>query len=864
MSTTTNLALYYPNTATDGANSFNTDTMLRDNWVKLDNKFSGTTGHSHDGTAGNGPKIGTAGLAAKAVTAAQLADNTITAAQIALKTVTAAQLADNTVGSGQLAAGAAIDAVVGNRSIDDTVEAATGADTISNMFSKLGNMVKKITGKSNWYTAPAISLETVNGRLNQAVNTTSSPSFVRATFTQATGTAPLTVASTTVVTNLNADLLDGQHGSYYAPTASPTFSGTVNVTGTNARLQIDSYNGGLRFSALSAGTTGSTYVHGPAGSGDDIFTITKNSTTLQDYTVQVGGTQSGKMKAGQFISTVADGTAPMTTVSSTVVPNLNVDMVDGYHLDQDVRTTASPTWVSGTATGGGFNASKSSGDRGYSIGNMVLGAFSGWDANTLYLNTYSASGARTAAFSNGVEMYGNFKANGNIAISNGAPIIDLYESDQAGADEKRWWIVADGKSLQIRTATDAGASGNTALTISRGTGLAVGGLSINATMSAPRFQSTQATGTSPFVVSSTTVVTNLNADLLDGQHGSYYAPIASPSFTGDVSVAGKLGAKVTTAKGYVSQATAGVYQNQYTKIATLTTNQQYSDYAAKISVLGIGTGAATVPRCELFIRVKLQAALGNNPFVELFVSEAAHANNFKGDVFSAVVATLNPLVVDLYVKNTSSYNNICLEPYHEQAQNFTCTWLENQPYVATLPIGEGSTFTSSYVEYLYTKNTTVDDGAGNSSFRTLTSTVATGTAPFTVASTTAVANLNVDMLDGKHANDFALSASKVSEYLLSTTAATTIATYTPPAQGNYLIGVYMRVVTGATNVTVTVNYADASGAQTTTLLNNQSTAVGSNSLLPVFINAVSGTAITVKVTAGTASRVYASASIVGV
>ena len=30
-----------------------------------------------------------------------------------------------------------------------------------------------------------------------------------------TGTAPLTVASTTVVTNLNADKLDGQDGSYY-------------------------------------------------------------------------------------------------------------------------------------------------------------------------------------------------------------------------------------------------------------------------------------------------------------------------------------------------------------------------------------------------------------------------------------------------------------------------------------------------------------------------------------------------------------------------------------------------------------------------------------------------------------------------
>jgi len=33
---------------------------------------------------------------------------------------------------------------------------------------------------------------------------------------------------------LDADLLDGQHGSYYAPLASPTFTGTVNMNANNA------------------------------------------------------------------------------------------------------------------------------------------------------------------------------------------------------------------------------------------------------------------------------------------------------------------------------------------------------------------------------------------------------------------------------------------------------------------------------------------------------------------------------------------------------------------------------------------------------------------------------------------------------
>ena len=42
------------------------------------------------------------------------------------------------------------------------------------------------------------------------------------------GTAPLQVESTTVVANLNADLLDGQEGSYYAPETRTTIGTLVN------------------------------------------------------------------------------------------------------------------------------------------------------------------------------------------------------------------------------------------------------------------------------------------------------------------------------------------------------------------------------------------------------------------------------------------------------------------------------------------------------------------------------------------------------------------------------------------------------------------------------------------------------------
>ena len=61
---------------------------------------------------------------------------------------------------------------------------------------------------------------------------------------------------------------------------------------------------------------------------------------------------SYKITAEQLESDVATGTAPLVIASTTKVSNLNVDQVDGYHLDQDVTNGASPFFdqVSATAS----------------------------------------------------------------------------------------------------------------------------------------------------------------------------------------------------------------------------------------------------------------------------------------------------------------------------------------------------------------------------------------------------------------------------------------------------------------------------------------------------------------------------------
>lgn len=108
-----------------------------------------------------------------------------------------------------------------------------------------------------------------------------------------------------------------------------------------------------------------------------------------------------------------------------------------------------------------------------------------------------------------------------------------------------------------------------------------------------------------------------------------------------------------------------------------------------------------------------------------------------------------------------------------------------------------------------------------------------------------------------------LTPANVSEMVLSTTGATTVATVTPASQGNYLVGIYYRVYTGSTTLNLVVSWTDSTGAKTATLIgsSNNTVPVGGYGSLPLFVNATAS-AITVTATAGTANQINISASIV--
>ncbi|MBL10437.1 MAG: hypothetical protein CL402_07990, partial [Acidiferrobacteraceae bacterium] len=121
-----------------------------------------------------------------------------------------------------------------------------------------------------------------------------------------TGTAPLTVASTTLVANLNADKLDGQEGSYYLD--------WDNFVVDNDQISGDKIEGG---------TIGSTTITALTTAG---ITATGD--------IDIG---SHDLKAETLTSDVTTGTAPLTVASTTLVANLNADKLDGqegsYYTD---------------------------------------------------------------------------------------------------------------------------------------------------------------------------------------------------------------------------------------------------------------------------------------------------------------------------------------------------------------------------------------------------------------------------------------------------------------------------------------------------------------------------------------------------
>src|SRR6056300_1529207 len=108
----------------------------------IQSAFNGSTGHSHDGTTGEGPQIATAGLADNAVTTAKITDANVTTAKIADANVTLAKMAANSIDSDQY-----VDGSIDTAHIADDAVTSAKLDTNIQIAGTLG-----VTGETTLTT----------------------------------------------------------------------------------------------------------------------------------------------------------------------------------------------------------------------------------------------------------------------------------------------------------------------------------------------------------------------------------------------------------------------------------------------------------------------------------------------------------------------------------------------------------------------------------------------------------------------------------------------------------------------------------------------------------------------------------------
>ena len=149
------------------------------------------------------------------------------------------------------------------------------------------------------------------------------------TSTVATGVAPFAVASTTQVTNLNANLWQGR-----------TIRACAAVSGSTFEIG-GIYWDGAKWAHENAtvGRLGWTIRHGDAsdavaGAGGEFQVVfgTTGSTgagTTAEPTKVFRADRSGRVQFDRYISTVATGTPPFTSTSTTECPNLNAALLQG-------------------------------------------------------------------------------------------------------------------------------------------------------------------------------------------------------------------------------------------------------------------------------------------------------------------------------------------------------------------------------------------------------------------------------------------------------------------------------------------------------------------------------------------------------
>lgn len=296
-----------------------------------------------------------------------------------------------------------------------------------------------------------------------------------------------------------------------------------------------------------------------------------------------------------------------------------------------------------------------------------------------------------------------------------------------------------------------------------------GPLIVKAAITGTQLISTIATGTSPLKVTSTTVVTNLNSDLLDGLHEtSFFRARGDQSIASSVptttelannnNLCGSWNVKYTGASGHLVQFNTGSGSTRYMQFYSMYSGSLYwrnstdstlntkswktivdsANYTGIVLKIGTATkGSATLPiylnagtptACSTTLGVSITGNAATA--TKLQTARTINGTSFNGttNIVTAYWGTARTISLSGAVTGSASVNG---------SQNVTIT----------------TTYQFGSLDGRYVTLATNQTVSGIKTFSTQQKfTVATGTSPFTVSSTTVVSNLNADMLDGWHLN----------------------------------------------------------------------------------------------------------------
>lgn len=341
---------------------------------------------------------------------------------------------------------------------------------------------------------------------------------------------------------IDADLLDGQHGTYYLDWTNvtnkpdPTVTLSGDITGSATMTDLGSINIATTNTGVKQISGTANQISASASTGS--VTLSLPSAVTFPGTVTLNADPINPLEAAtkQYVDGVAQGlnvhdAADVATTANITNFNSPPASIDGVTLTSGMRVLVknqSTTSQNGIYS---FNGSILSRATDYdSAGEVASGDFIFVTSGTLYANTgwvqqnnittlgtdpiswIQFSGAGTYTAGNGLTLVGN-----EFALATSGVTAGTYNN--SASQVRPFTVDNTGRITSIGTAVDI------AIAQSAVTNLTTD-LAAKAPLASPTFTGTVTIPT--LAVTNTTLVTNLNADQLDGQHGTYYTEMTIP------------------------------------------------------------------------------------------------------------------------------------------------------------------------------------------------------------------------------------------------------------------------------------------------------------------------------------------------